>query len=324
MNIQSVRLKLQKRFASLNNSPWDEFPGELKRFMHFLASEPSLVAALVQLMAGFPSLRVELEGYFARNMRATGATHAEMAAIGYIVLDRVSRATDAERGLAYMRYVNHTSDASGMLNEFRRQYARPLYEAVDEQLQDSNIILGELMRAKHAIEWFMREDFYSDYNLQTGRGEKTVGWKLYGLLYERGVEFSIEPASISGEADMVASQNSEHPLIADVKIFDPSTSRGSSYIKKGVSQVFTYLEDYNQTVGYLVIFAVSSKTLRVTDCQSSEGVPSLTIHGKTIFLIQIDIYPHEQSASKRQEDVELVTASELCTDIAEGRVAPSL
>ena len=123
---------------------------------------------------------------------------------------------------------------------------------------------------------------------------------------------------------MVASQNSEHPLIADVKIFDPSTSRGSSYIKKGVSQVFTYLEDYNQTVGYLVIFAVSSKTLRVTDCQSSEGVPSLTIHGKTIFLIQIDIYPHEQSASKRQEDVELVTASELCTDIAEGHVAPSL
>jgi len=301
------------------NCGWEDFEGELRRFLHFIGDSSVLSANVAQIVAEFPNLRSEMEQYFAAEQQAIGVTHNESAAIGYLVLEKVSQAGPEKHGMAYQEHVCMVSKFDEALDDFRNRYIRPFYEALDENLQDANVILSELIRAKHSIEWFRRNEFYDLYRSETIRGEKNLAWKFYGLLYDRGVEFSIEPTSISGEADMVAAQDSERPLIADIKIFDPEGSRGIPYIKKGFSQVFTYLEDFNQTVGYLISFAVTNKVVRLTDLSATEVAPSISIHGKTIFLIQIDIFPHENSASHRQQVIEQVTSADVISEIDASR-----
>ena len=42
------------------------------------------------------------------------------------------------------------------------------------------------------------------------------------------------------------------------------------------------------------------------------NIPRITISNKTIFLVEIDIFPHQESASKRPiPDTEVVTVSDL-------------
>jgi hypothetical protein len=45
-------------------------------------------------------------------------------------------------------------------------------------------------------------------------------------------------------------------------------------------------------------------------------MPYLVINDKTIFLVQIDIFPHEQSASKRAvPEQDVISEAELAADI---------
>jgi hypothetical protein len=180
-----------------------------------------------------------------------------------------------------------------------------------ERIDDSDVVLSELIHAKHLIEWFRRDYFYEIYTAQTQTGEKKLGWRLYELLFERGVEFSIEPSSISGEADMVASQSSRSPLVADIKVFDPAKGKDRGYIRRGLRQIHIYTHDHNIPIGYGVIFVPTPKRL-ILDLPSEQGIQRWQEGGKTIFVVQIDIFPHEKSASHRPApETETITEAEL-------------
>lgn len=73
-------------------------------------------------------------------------------------------------------------------------------------------------------------------------------------------------------------------------------------------------------MGYLVVFKGSDKLLDFSGTTSvSEHVPYLTINDKTIFLVQIDIFPHEESASKRGvPENEVISEAELRAEIEAG------
>jgi hypothetical protein len=75
----------------------------------------------------------------------------------------------------------------------------------------------------------------------------------------------------------------------------------------GFYQVYRYLHDFNQPIGYLVVFKGSERLLVFSGRTSnSEQIPYLTINDKTVFLVQIDIFPHDEPANKRgvpEEDV---------------------
>jgi len=121
---------------------------------------------------------------------------------------------------------------------------------------------------------------------------------LYEWLHDQGLDFVIEPRSVSGEADLVAAQKSDDPLIADAKIFDAS-GRGKAYIAKGFNQLYLYTCDFNEPFGYLVIYKTCAQDLRLALETQAGRVPFVTHNNKTIFLMVIDIHPHEMSASKR-------------------------
>ncbi|HZE87024.1 MAG TPA: hypothetical protein VE090_02340 [Methylomirabilota bacterium] len=178
-------------------------------------------------------------------------------------------------------------------------FLEPLYDYIDEHIDDQRAILALLRRYKHKCEWFHRDRLFSLWQSDTAKGEKRLAQDMYDFLHDQGLDFIIEPASISGEADLVAAQNSPDPLIADAKIFCPEKGKDTGYIIKGFNQVHTYTLDYNEPFGYLIIFKTCDENIKFSVPNATQSVPFVIHNGKTIFIITIDIFPHEKSASQR-------------------------
>ena len=100
-------------------------------------------------------------------------------------------------------------------------------------------------------------------------------------------------------ADLVSSQTDGERLIADAKVFNPDESHGVSYLRRAFRQIYLYLCDYNQPVGYLVIFNTSAKFLRFSLSVPSEPLPRISFNQKTIFFVIVDIFHHTEPASRR-------------------------
>jgi hypothetical protein len=312
--LQDLRYKLQKRVQRLSSAPFDGIRTELVRFFEFFDANPTLRAVAQELTAKFPRIGEELDAAFIKRQILEGSTEDEHAAIGLNVLRRVAVSTEQ---IPFLSFVPMAGDFHEALDHFRDRYLDPFYEYVDEHIEERNLVLSELIRFKHLAEWFRRDELWSRWKSQTRSGERALAFVVYEFLYEQGVDFHIEPSSASGEVDMVSAQHSSTPLVADVKIYDPESSRGSTYIRRGFYQVYRYLHDFNQPIGYLVVFNGSDRLLVFSGATSNaEQVPYLTIHDKTIFLVQIDIFPHEETASKRgvpEEDV--ISEADVAADI---------
>jgi hypothetical protein len=180
------------------------------------------------------------------------------------------------------------------------------------------LILSLLIRYKRRCEWFERDRLFKTWCLNTQRGEKNLAVDLYGYLFDQGLNFQIEPTSASGEADLVASQIGEEPLIADAKIFCPEKGKGGSYLRAAFNQVYTYTLDFNEPYGFLVIFKTSEDSLHFALPEKAASAPFLTHNNKTIFFVVIDLYPHDLPASKRGQlrSIE-ITESDLISRISE-------
>jgi hypothetical protein len=313
--LQDLRYKLQKRVQRLQTVGGDGLSLELVRFFDFFDTNPTLRASAAALSAKYPRINEELNAALQRHELLQGLTEGESAAIGLAVLRKV--AVPDDNRMPVLKYVEFTGRSAEMLNSFRERYLDPFYEYIDEHIEDRNIVLAELVRFKHLAEWFRRGELWNRWRSDSRSGERSLAFAVYEFLYEQGIDFQIEPASASGEADMVSAQHSPNPLVADVKIFDPASSRGSSHIKRGLHQVYRYLHDFNQPVGYLVVFKGTEKQLEVNvSTAHTEEVPYFTLGDKTIFLVQVDIFPHEESASKRPiPEGEIISEVELQSDI---------
>jgi hypothetical protein len=314
--LQDLRYKLQKRVQRIRSVDANTLNLELVRFFDYFDSNLTLRAVAAELNAQFPSIGEEFDTAFRTNNIIEGLTEAENAALGMLVLRKVAAPSDPH--ISFMRYVETCSTLEETLDRFRERFLDPFYEYIDEHIEDRNIVLAELVRFKHLAEWFRRGRLWDRWNNDSRTREKGLALALYEFLYEQGIDFYIEPASASGEADMVSAQHSQSPLVADVKVFDPASGHGSSYIKRGFHQIFNYLHDFNQPIGYLVVFKGTDKQLEVTTTSSTADiVPSITLGDKTIFFLQVDIFPHEASASRRPiPEREVISEEELRAELS--------
>ena len=196
------------------------------------------------------------------------------------------------------RFSHSTKFAEGA-QFFTEMFVEPLFDYIDEQIDDRRTVLSLLLKYKHHVEWFRRDDLRTRFEANTQKGEKVLACDLYAYLHDQGLDFSIEPTSISGEADLISAQEGPERLVADVKIFDPGKSKGTSYLCAGFNQVYQYTKDYNDSFGYLVVFKTCREDLSVNARDQDAGIPFFTHNNKTIFVLVIDICDYPAPASKR-------------------------
>jgi hypothetical protein len=63
--------------------------------------------------------------------------------------------------------------------------------------------------------------------------------------------------------------------------------------------LFDMANSDNEPIGYLIVFNMCDRPLRFLLNAASEAIPRVVYNHKTIFLLEIDIYPHAEPASKR-------------------------
>ncbi len=290
--LQRIRFQLQKRFRRLNSCSYVLFHSSIVQFWAYLQANPLTAGILAKLDAEAAAYTAEIEAITAQHEIAEFSTEAEQAGFVYRVMQHCAQQPLANH-LGPEVHIGHAISNERKhdeaLNHFREMFLEPLYEYIDDALDQQGAVLSLLVKYKRKVEWFEREVVAG----VAGADERTLAKHLYAFLFDQGLDFHVEPQSASGEADLVAPE-----LVLDAKVFD-GARRGISYLASGVHQVHTYARDFNQEVGYLVVFKTCPETLDFPFSASGQLAPCLIVGGKTIYIFVIDICQYESSASKR-------------------------
>lgn len=297
--IQNLRYKLQKRVRRVNSSELLLFHSVLKQFWGFLQEQPLLLGIMNSLEAQSHMVESEVKKIFDSKEVIVFETELENVIACFLVLKRCVGSDDNHAEINIARHYFRGNKPNEMLEAFKCVFVDIFYDYLDEHLDDSSLILSLLIKYKHKCEWFQRDSLLAKWESDPTRGEKNLSLHLYEYLYDQGIHFSIEPASASGEADAVSSQNTDDPLIADVKIFNPEKGKSKDYIAKGFRQIYDYTRDYNEPIGYLVIFKTCEDELKFSLPNSVGSAPFVEHNNKTIFFVVVDIHAYEKTASKR-------------------------
>jgi len=314
--IQNHRYKLQKRIRRLNSVDPQMFISTLKQFWVFFDNNPVLVGIIDGLMSQYPELNTDIERIF-KGESLVGTTEEESAALGYAMLRRISEDNQRMSFIGLARLYGTASKESEALETLRDVFLEPFYEYLDESLDDQRAMLALLFRYKYRSEWFHRERLWNLIEQDSRHAEKLLALDLYEYLHNQGIDFNIEPSSLTGEIDLIAAQGSSDPLLADTKIFD-AVNRGKAYICKGFNQIYTYTQQYNEPFGYLIIYKIAETDLRFSLSTISRNVPVVIHNHKSLFMITIDIYPHAKPVSQREPPKVIeITEQELIKTVQE-------
>ncbi|MEM9409742.1 MAG: hypothetical protein AAGA30_01430 [Planctomycetota bacterium] len=297
--LQSIRYKLQKRARKLNSASSGLFFPYLKQFIHFIEATPVLAAVRDSLAVRADELEIkETIEKILKGEQLYGETELAAAAIGMRVLELAVDGSGKVNSLDLAYRYGAGSDFD-QANEFMfNTFVEPYYEYLDENIDDRQAILSIIRRYKHQCEWFHVSKL-TQLAEDSSRGEKSLASNLYEFLHLNGIEFTIEPQTSSGIPDFVVDQTGESKLVADAKIFEPSNSKGKSYLIAGFNQVYTYLKDLNEPIGYLVVYKLCDEDVNFLLPNSRSIFPCLTLNNKTIFICIIDLGNQDRSASKR-------------------------
>jgi hypothetical protein len=267
----------------------------------FLQSNEITKGILDDLERRLPSAKADAERVTGENIGMVGETELENDAICYWVVKLCAtvpfskRSADEHGNLV----LDLLANVSSYLETFRQEYVEPLFDYIDEQIDDKRMILVLLKKFKHRCEWFRREGMLARFKDDTGQGEKLLARDLYEYLHDQGLQFHIEPQSASGRIDLISAQTGKDRLVADTKLFNPERGQDRGYIIKGFRQVYEYTKDFNESFGYLVIFKTCEQDLAIPTQHQEGGIPFIEHNNKTVFLVVIDIFDYPESASKR-------------------------
>jgi len=296
--IQFVRYKLQKRQKRLNTADSQSFHWTLLQAWGFLQENQITKGILDDLERRFPACEQDGEKTIAGHPQV-GRTESENDAICYWVTKKcvISEKQDIEIRVGYS--LAHNVKHDDAIEAFRLAYIEPLFDYIDEQIDDKRMVLVLLKKYKHRCEWFRRAEMFAKFKDNTNQGEKILARDLYEYLHDQGLQFHVEPESASGRIDLITSQTGKDRLVADAKLFNPERGQDCGYIIKGFRQVYEYTKDFNESFGYLVIFKTCARDLSVPTEHQESSIPFIIHNNKTIFFVLIDIFDYTESASKR-------------------------
>jgi hypothetical protein len=309
--LNALQRKLADRIESLTSHELDSTPLAIKRFLTFVEQSPLLCGILDELRSKRPSCWIsgQLEQLRA-SLPIGGENDLDAAIIGYYVLRDFGNHSNII--VQTSRYYGEAHDDNTYLQRFWKLFLEPFRLFLTEALVDEQVMLYFLQKYKHRCEWFRREQLHHLATDETGKAESSLAFDLYKYLHDQGIDFSIEPISASGCPDLITEQVGDDRVVADAKVFWPERSKGKPYIISGFNQVYTYLRDYNEPFGYLVIFKMCKDDLKFMVPPTTAMFPSLSHNNKTIFFVVVDICQYESTASKRgQLKVHEITADDL-------------
>ena len=293
--IQNLRDRLQRRMRLLDSSETFVFHDRLRHFWKFLHQEPILHGIIEDLKRRYETVNPDDEE--TDNFNIWGKDETEHVGIALARIRECVHHIDANIEANVGLGLNQGGKLDGGLTVFQQTFLHPLYDYLEEHLDDQRALLALLRRYKHRCEWFRRGALLALWQSDPGKGERKLTYDLYEYLHDQGLDFAIEPSSASGKPDLISAQVGNEKLIADAKVYRDDTPK--AYLASGFHQIYQYTLDYNQPFGYLVIFKTCENDLKFPMSEQEQSIPFLVHNNKTIFFVVVDICQHEATASKR-------------------------
>ncbi len=258
--LQHLRFQIQKRVRRLNSCEENLFHSNLVQFWKYLHAQPLFSGVLARMDVECPRHDESIQATLQQGSYSVFEEENQARAYCFRVIQYCAQQpydSSNRPELVFGQSLSGASKYSEILDTFREEFLEPFYEQLDEALDQQSAALSLLLKYKHRVEWFEREAVAEF----AAVGERKLAKHLYAYLFDQGLDFRIEPQSVSGEADLVSPE-----LVLEAKIFDgDSSSRGTRYIKHGVNQLLTYTRDFNQDVGYLVAYRKHNAIGRAVD-----------------------------------------------------------
>ena len=303
--LRDLRVRLQERRNRLYRTGHQSYGDELRYFFQFLDENPYL-RSLLTVLDESPS--VDFEEWVAEIERRRGRLQFPESEEGRakICHQMLRRCHTAQNAVEWRRWTWIFSSANKLDDQVRdltEAVVDPFVNFLHDRIDDAGNVLFVIERYKLQVEWFKREELYNLYKSNTSTGEASLDRQLRAALFEGGVDYPFsQPSSPSGEADIVALLDSNDPLVLEVKVFDPELGKNNAHLSQGFHQVLRYASDYNQSLGYLVIFNCSARQLVIASGEEEEldFPPRINYGGKTFFVIPIDFNPQALSASREK------------------------
>ncbi|MEI7827137.1 MAG: hypothetical protein WCI87_04990 [Euryarchaeota archaeon] len=320
--IESLRLKLKRRVERLSPEPspvsW-AFHFELCRLWDFIYKQPVLSSFLEPLAVEYPKTEEAAKWIFDNLRKAAGthfSTETEHTAFSYFMIkgcvEANSTGIEAHIGQMYGR-------AGALLPQevFKTLFVIPLYEYLDERLDDIKVLVTILARYKQKSEWFESERLFDRLGEETRKAEEHLKSDLFDYLHDQGVDLTIEPYSVKGRIDLILDQKGENRVFAEAKVLRSLKERGR--IIEGFSQLLTYLNHFNATTGYLVIYKACKEGVNFDLGHQFQSIPYWMYGNKMIFVILVDIFQYDEPVTKRGKIEALrITGGELVTEVKIG------
>lgn len=300
--LHDLRAKLQDRKNRLYKVDYRQYETELGFFLQFLTGNPYINTLLRALDADNAiDFNTWSQTHANSNQVKFPNSESGRAKICYEILKLCANNPQEGQSIEWGMRFSSERKLDDILNDLTEAVVQPFVNFLHDHIDEAGNVLYLLERFKVKAEWFSREELFGIYTEHTSAGEAALDRKLREALFEGGIDYPFsQPLSPSGEADIVALLGSDDPLVLEVKVFDPDRGKTKRNIRQGFHQVLQYSNDYNQPVGYLVVFNCSGGQLAFqSGADGNFEVPARVPHaGKTFFLMSIDIRPNRPSASR--------------------------
>ena len=266
---EEIEAKLARRIAAVKKAVPITQEACLAQLWGLLDSNIFLSCIISELELKHPTASATVEGLLAvqfgfQKLSNEIADLTQMAAISYCALRKF--------GLDRFEAMNY--DAGQNTHQKKAHifeiFVQPLFDYIVESLDETKSKLSLLLRYKQRAEWFDCERLLKLCKAKKNH-EKSLARELYTYLFDQDIQFQIEPQSPRGRIDLIAEQGKKDPLLLDAKVFD-GIQRGKHYVCKGFRQVHHYCGQYNEQIGYVIIFNVSDKHLDFR-LNSANGAP---------------------------------------------------
>src|SRR5437879_5346390 len=296
--IEQLQNNLKWRVDRLMAVDYRLFHGTVRQFCGFLKANDAFAGVLEELQRRFPAAGVDVQKVTQGGECVVFDNEMEHAAFAHDVIKLCANSQNSrvelDAGKAYHLPVSAEKESEAALKGFCSAFVQPLSQYLIEQLDEQRIMLTLLRRYKHKCEWFQRDALLNLWKSDTVRGEWNLKLHLFQYLHDQGLDFTIEPYSQSGKADLIAGQSTGDPLIADAKLFN--LKKGKDYVVRGYRQLYQYTLDFNEPAGYMVIFKTCQEELRFALTNQTHSTPFVINNNKTVYFLTIDICDYQKPA----------------------------
>lgn len=314
----NIRINLQEQKNRLSTTTEAQFANRLKYFLDFLISDKRLSDILSDITNVYPMSETTYDEYLQKaqrgNRQLSFANEAEQSAFSYQFLLRYTNENN------YEIVKCSAFDSHGFVRtkeHILQNYITPIVNYLQDTIDKSNSILYLLEKYKRRTEWFTRTHLHNKYLSEQANFEQIFEDDLRLFLFDQGIEYPFStPHSPSGRADVVGDLDTDDPIVVEIKLFDRKRKYGKDRVKSGLSQVIKYANDYNQHVGYLVIFNLDSAELDF----KFEGTirvltPYLEYNGKIFYFIVVNVAFAESASKIGKTEVITMTSDELVNQV---------